>query len=662
MKKLAERIVSNFKENKKPLIIGIILWTIVCAITLNVYSDSLGNKSIGNQTIENTIEINKDVMVYQEFDVPEDSESLALFFSTFRRSNKGHVFVKVTGLDSGIIYNESKYNVSNLQDNAFQIISLNSDITKKQDEKISIEISSDSEVGKGVAINTTSIRQLNNGVLKINDIVQEDKDLTFKFMIDSSSRTLFSNIIVISSIALVSILILTIFIINPKYEYLFLFSAFFFGMIFMFIITPNAIPDEPYHFEKTVQLSNKLMTGDYSKIDDAYFDTREIVEHTNTSAFYKRLVEEWNEPLKLTNTSTILNNWIEDLPSILCYGPQVLGVSFGKILKVNMIKTYYLGRFFNLIFYCLCVYIALKNTPYVKTLFGLIAINPIFLQQAASYSYDCFTNGLSFVLAAYLFKWILNEDKVKIKDFIICFIACFLIAPVKYVYSFFTFLFFLVPSSRFKSPKVKYASLAILCIPTLRQLLPILLPRFKYLFTHLLAVEAEEPHLSVLDGGDYYSFKYLVSHPIQSIEIVLRTIRYFLKTWVYGALGRYLSGLNIVLPLRLIRVLIIIVVASMFIKEEKTINVSNKIAIFGICGIIFLLTLSGMLIYWTTVYDTYIQGIQGRYFCPIVIFILSLFNNKKIALPKKIDKYLIYSYIIVLFEVITYVLHYTFVN
>ena len=78
----------------------------------------------------------------------------------------------------------------------------------------------------------------------------------------------------------------------------------------------------------------------------------------------------------------------------------------------------------------------------------------------------------------------------------------------------------------------------------------------------------------------------------------------------------------------------------------------------------------GMLVSWTEieqdVVEAYggpiIQGIQGRYFSPLLPYLFLILNNKKIKIPKKYDEYIIYSFIILVFEVIVYVLSYTFVN
>ena len=78
----------------------------------------------------------------------------------------------------------------------------------------------------------------------------------------------------------------------------------------------------------------------------------------------------------------------------------------------------------------------------------------------------------------------------------------------------------------------------------------------------------------------------------------------------------------------------------------------------------------GMLISWTEVdqeiIEDYggpiIQGIQGRYFSPFLPYLFPILSNRKIKIPKKFDQYMIYVFVLLVFEVVVYVLSYTFLN
>ena len=95
-----------------------------------------------------------------------------------------------------------------------------------------------------------------------------------------------------------------------------------------------------------------------------------------------------------------------------------------------------------------------------------------------------------------------------------------------------------------------------------------------------------------------------------------------------------------------------------------------KVILVVLCIIIGIYAMVGMFVSWTdsgqTIVDDYggliVEGIQGRYFSPLLPYFFVVFANKKIAIPKKFEKYTLLAYLLIFFEVVMYVLSYTFVN
>ena len=83
-----------------------------------------------------------------------------------------------------------------------------------------------------------------------------------------------------------------------------------------------------------------------------------------------------------------------------------------------------------------------------------------------------------------------------------------------------------------------------------------------------------------------------------------------------------------------------------------------------------IMMVGGMLISWTEVEQVVvedfggpiIQGIQGRYFSPLLPYLFLVLNKKKIKIPEKFDSYILYAFVFLVFEVIVYVLSYTSMN
>lgn len=678
LKDLGQRIKENFRKNKVVFFIFVVIWFAVVVLTINVNSSTLSKKSEGNQYDDCVVEINRNNYIKEILPINQGSTDLAFKIATYKRNNNGNLKVVVMGEDSKITYANVVANVKEIQDNAFFSFSLSETLNKKNDEKIQIEITSDSAEGEGVGVYYCLNNEVfENGELFINDEKVDGGDLTLRFLKPDSQFAKFSNTILICSITIITILILVLLLIRPKYEIFFPMIVFFIGLIFMFIITPLSPPDEQAHYEASLQLTNYVLSNDYhTVIDKAYVNYSHYYGHYNISTAYTRLLEQFNNPLELKGKTIQITNDISG-QYWLYYVPQTVGILIGRVLKLNVMKTFYLGRFTNLIFYCICLYLSIKKTPINKLLFGIIGCLPIFIQTAASNSYDCFVVALCMLNAAILFKWIYDEDTIKPLDYILALFISAGLAPAKYVYGFLSLLFIFVPYKKYGSKAKKYIFTLILCMPALLILCPILIPRIKALFESLISsnpiintINAQTNNGTIifkLDGnienlGENYSLGYVFSHLRETIQFVLFTIRYNIKPWFYGAIGRGLSGTTLSLPLWLTYLIILLVLTSTFSKEKHSHSMSFRIFVIGLCVLMGLLIVGGMLLYWTKIGDFYIQGVQGRYFSPFIIYFFTIFNNKKIGIPEKFDKYTIFAYLIMIFEVIVYVLSYTFVN
>ena len=163
-------------------------------------------------------------------------------------------------------------------------------------------------------------------------------------------------------------------------------------------------------------------------------------------------------------------------------------------------------------------------------------------------------------------------------------------------------------------------------------------------------------------GKINYTIGYIVDRPLYTLQLIYRTIRYSIKRWFYDALGMTLSGETMLLPIRIVHTMVIVTLLSSLIKEEHHLSVFIKFIMLGVCIAIGLMIVLGFLLSETKKTDPMIQGIQGRYLSPLLPYFFLLFGNRKIALPKQTGKYLNYVHLLVLFEVILYILSFTFVN
>ena len=679
LKNLKNRIIKNFKENKIPVIVLMLIWVFVVAFTLFSYKETLGKISSGNEFYDNVVELCDGRTIEEVLPANEGSESIAIKFATFARKNNGSFDIVVSGTDSKREYLNRTIKANSLQDNAFLAFQLNEKLDPKVDSKIKVTLSSQSEENQGAGVYYSNLKAYEGSVLKIDNAVQEG-DLSLRFLNESADLELFYHIIIIWVITTFTLIIFMAFLVKPKYEILFTVIAICFGLTFWLIITPMSVPDETIHYEYSLQLSNKMMGAkDHLIIDEEYQNYGAMAGHLNISAAYERFIQKINRPLSLDEKDVKMNFDIDDSYHI-CFVPQALGITLARLLKWNMLRTFYLGRLFNLIFYVICVYIAIKKTPIFKVLFGILATLPIFMQQAASFSYDCYINGLTFVIIACLMKWMYQDEQIDKKEFIFVFIVNLLIAPIKVVYGLFTFLYWFVPAERFGSKKNKIIGTLIVTAPAMYELTVLLFPLafriVRKVFERVFMVEAETIYevASITSPmnveGDTYTFADVTDHPLEAIELVARTIRYSIKTWFYASFGRALSGNTLILPTYLVHSILALLIAASLREEEHYFSNKFRITIIMMCIFAGLMMVGGMLISWTEVdqeiIEDYggpiIQGIQGRYFSPFLPYLFPILSNRKIKIPKKFDQYMIYVFVLLVFEVVVYVLSYTFLN
>ena len=84
----------------------------------------------------------------------------------------------------------------------------------------------------------------------------------------------------------------------------------------------------------------------------------------------------------------------------------------------------------------------------------------------------------------------------------------------------------------------------------------------------------------------------------------------------------------------------LVLLISALKKEENKIDGRMRILFICINSIVFFLVLLSMCIYWTPLGYDHIEGVQGRYFIPIIYTIIIIINNKKICLKENIYKYI----------------------
>ena len=690
MNDLFHRIKKNFSENKVSTIIILLLWALMVVFTLYINKDILGKISSGSESYDKVMELTSDVVASEVMPVQEDADVVSVMLATYARKNRGHIYIEIIGETTKTLYATRSFDVAYIQDNAYASIPLDERLNASKDKRIIVVIYSDCVSGEGPGVYYSAQKIFENSIFRFNKEIQSG-DMAIRFMNDNTELMFFYRMVITWIVSGLTLLLLILLLVKPRYEVLFTAIAIIFGLTFLVIITPMSPPDETVHYEFSLQVSNKMMMKkDYTMIDEEYINYSSFGGHRNVSAAYQRLVKRFNHPLSLDNHDIELAidiDWRYHLPFV----PQAIGLTIGRLLSFNMLRTFYLGRLTNLIFYICCVYIAVRHTPNHKILLGTLATLPIYMQQAASFSYDSFVNGLSLVTVSCFLNLLHKEETISFRDIIFVTVVSILLSPAKAIYSFFFLLFWFIPKEKYGGMKKKLLYMLMICSPAIYQIVNVFVPYIPRIYKNIVealntarvqtgvSYAAAPSPFSYIEniktpfkepGEDTFTIGELIRNPQQTFMLFYRTVRYGIKNWFYGAFGRSLSGETLILPTYLVHALLGTVIVIALRQEKYTESLWIKIVFIGMCVVIGLSIMVGMLLTWTEtqqeIVEDYggmiIQGIQGRYFAPLLPFVFPVLNNKKVYIPKKFDRYILSFFILIVFEVMVYVLSYTFVN
>ncbi len=445
-------------------------------------------------------------------------------------------------------------------------------------------------------------------------------------------------VITITTIILTSVFIIIAEKKNLKEEILFGGIILILGLGYLIAIPIGGVPDERNHFLRAYEItqgkfiSNQESSGYFPKEIDEYFYNWQKLESYKYDKYVKNIFNANTGELSecsFPNTS---------LYSPVCYIPQTIGISIGRIFNLPILITAYLARLCNLICFTIIMYFAIKLIPFYKRALIFITLLPITLQEAASLSADSLTIAISIFFISYIMNLIfLKNEKLHTKEYIILLATIMIVSLSKIVYVPLILLLVLIPSDRFKNGRDKYRKLAFLVVITL--------------LINLIWLGISSSHLSEIREGvnEKEQVKYIITNPIKYCKTLFKTICENFDFYINGISGQMLESYDITLA-KGYTFGALILITAICVTENSIYKLNNKqkiIIMFTFLSII-LLIFTALYIQWTPLKNTIVEGIQGRYFIPILmlllIFICDIINKGSAGLKEKRTNYYIWYY------------------
>lgn len=397
---------------------------------------------------------------------------------------------------------------------------------------------------------------------------------------------------------------------------------FIVGVVFTFLVPPFQKPDEESHFNRTLALSQGVLSCSKGKtvikIPEQYYAMTAFIksyemplhpEHKLPS-FISQIYLYSNkkaDPIEM-DVSAVCN-----FP-IISYLPSLAGIFIGMSMGLNPYITFFLGRLILFITCFIWLIYLYRKTRY-KSILVFVASIPMFLHQVSAYGYD----GVTFMLTLTLFVMItglMHKERISIRDYVALFtVSIIYLLNRSGGHELLLLFILLIPSQNIHAKKHRYIFYLFVLYTTIFGL---------YAATKFHAVTSFIGN-GLPEGADpAKQIQFILNHPLQLILVMIKTtisrsifylqsmtgilgwLEYGIPHWMYAAYAAIGGWL----------------VANGYNTKERRWTWYQIIAGFFVILINYVYILSIFYVVWTPVGAPVVNGVQGRYFLTLLPFVL----------------------------------------
>ena len=639
------------KDNWKAVLTYALFFCIAVLTLLFIYKDNVSvqrsqprieitvpRPDQGTATTNFSIETGTEIE--QDISIPGTTFSgFSLNLNNGNGLTEGELKVSLYEKNSGALVQDWDVDMKQCSYNGYCTFNLAEDQSVESGDVYTVIIDTTGIEGQDIVFTAYQCEDQDSGMF-INDV--QDKEYALCYQVVGDSCSALKEMYIVFMLIILGGIIIGFFTFCRKFkpEYNFLILAMIIGVVYILVIPPWSTQDGEAHFATAYAQSSYLLGKDVT--DES---GRVIVEDgVDNLIFYNprpgktAYVNYWdglvgNEPLVNANTGTLRRPLTM---GHLGYAPQVIGISLGRLLALSAEQIFLCGRVFALLWYCGIMFWAIKIIPIGKIGLCVIGLLPMTMQQAVSYNYDSVLNGTIFFGIAYLLWLVYEKEKICIKDVIIIAAVTVIIAQIKFIYLPICFLGFAISSQKFGGLKKKITAISFVGVVSVFFMLIKELERI----TNIV-----NPGISsgTAVAEQVYTISYCMEHLFATCCIVFRTLRenfsFYVETMIGSRLGWHHE---IFIPTVIIMGFVVLLYVGTLRKEEENYLTSWKekiISVLVVLSISGLVMLSLLLSEKTAITARTIWGIQGRYFLPVLPFILLLCRTQKINIRKEGDQW-----------------------
>lgn len=421
----------------------------------------------------------------------------------------------------------------------------------------------------------------------------------------------------------------------------FLILLFILGVGVGSFVVPLTTYDEHTHFWRAYEISQgNIISTSKNALPKSVVDL--VVDEKGTYHLYDRTYTDLKENLKKSLHPQDVEDFFVGGASAYSpfnYLPQLIGIVAGRLIHANPMVIIYLGRMANFLCFMVLAYLSIKLMPKEKwkNILMVVCLLPMTLNLVTSLSPDSLAIGLAMFLMSYILHIKYSDKKITIFQMCVLAVISVWMSLVKIAYLPLLLLFLLIPTKKFKSKKIYYAIFVGIMLLTIA---------INLVWMKISSTEG----MAAIRTNSEEQMLYVLSNPINFITAMGSTILENSYEYISTMLGGFCtSPLSIII----LTILILLTTFTKTNKAEKTdivLKRKDRIVItLALLAVVFLI-FAGLYIQWTIATFPQVEGIQGRYFLPILALLLVLLESNTIELKMK-NRNIVYVIIMILIYV-----------
>lgn len=310
------------------------------------------------------------------------------------------------------------------------------------------------------------------------------------------------------------------------------------------------------------------------------------------------------------------------------YLPQAFGLKLGKTVGLPFLQTIWLGKFFNLLVYSLIFSLSVKYAKFGKRALLCVGLLPTSLFLAASYSYDAFVTAfLMLGLVLIINELVDKESELNWKSITVGVLAMILGSYSKAVYIPLLLLLCFLPKEKFKNRKQRKFFVLTIILIFLIMMSSFVLPALGNVVGNIdTAGDSRGGNTSVTR-----QILYILGAPVAYAKLLLETMANSIGEYFLGYKSRTLFGYmgsnreNLYL-LSVVLTVFVTITGENKIRLNRKMKIITGIILTGVAALIW----TALYLDFTPVGADVINGVQPRYYIPLMFPVMLLFSSDKI--------------------------------